>query len=623
MKKVLLILFGISLNISNIKAQSVVNHINAIIENYKSEYTVISSENIKQEVSGRIKILNSNGDYYGSINVPISRNSEIEKFSAILYDSKGIIVKKLSKRDLVTESMTDYYTLYNDNKYKVAKLQYFSYPFYINYSYTIRNNGALGFLFYPVNYYYLKASNLELKINCPINYLFNYKVNQMNANIDSIVTNNRKTFSWKIAKLDPIYQEKFSLGNFDLYPYILISPYKFYYDGYSGNFDTWNNFGIWVNNLNKDRNILSDSTKLIIHQLTDSVQDTINKIKIIYNYFQSKTRYISIQYGIGGFQPSSAAEVENCGFGDCKALSNYMKTLLEIVNINSNYTLIGSGKNKYIKYEDFPGILQSNHAILSVPINDDTIWLECTNSEYPFGYIGENNCNRKAIIIDSSNTSIVKTPVSNENTNIRIVNTYIKIEDNGNIDCSSLLLTSGSEMDQFIYFKSLDKSLQLNAFTEMYSNGSMILKEINYSKTNDIFPKIKIDIRLVSTNSISKGIALYSLNPNIFSKFKNPIVDDIERKNDFYFESGTNCIDSIRVKISNNFLLERYPKDIKFQSCVGNFSIKYLYQQNELLCIRSFTLFRGIFSKEKNQEISDFFNKVQNADNQNIIIKII
>src|ERR1043165_5657722 len=96
---------------------------------------------------------------------------------------------------------------------------------------------------------------------------------------------------------------------------------------------SWADFGKFIYTLKQGRDVLPENTRQTIHQLINGVSDDKKKIAILYEYLQKNTRYISIQLGIGGWQPFDAKFVATKAYGDCKALSNYMFSLLKEAGI--------------------------------------------------------------------------------------------------------------------------------------------------------------------------------------------------------------------------------------------------------------------------------------------------
>ena len=73
------------------------------------------------------------------------------------------------------------------------------------------------------------------------------------------------------------------------------------------------------------------------------ITDPQTKVAVLYNYLQQNTHYVGIQLGIGGWQTYDAAYVATKKYGDCKALSNFMISLLKEAGIKGHAVVIKGG----------------------------------------------------------------------------------------------------------------------------------------------------------------------------------------------------------------------------------------------------------------------------------------
>ena len=125
-------------------------------------------------------------------------------------------------------------------------------------------------------------------------------------------------------------------------PWVIIVADQFKIEDFEGTSTNWADLSKFYHLLNLNRDVLPESTITEVASLIKNETTTEQKVKKIYEYVQSKTRYQSIQLGIGGWQTYDATYVASNGYGDCKALSNYMYSLLKEAGIKFliNYQLL-------------------------------------------------------------------------------------------------------------------------------------------------------------------------------------------------------------------------------------------------------------------------------------------
>ena len=246
--------------------------------------------------------------------------------------------------------------------------------------------------------------------------------------------------------------EDYSPSTDDLFPKVMMGLEKFHLEGVDGTATTWEAFGKWYGEkILTGTTDLPEETKTKIKALVGDEKDPIKKAKIIYDYVQKKSRYVNIAVGIGGWKPMLASDVDRLGYGDCKALSNYTKALLQVVDVPSYNTILYGDRYKSNIQSDFVS-MQGNHMILAIPNGDNYTWLECTSQDDPFGYQGTFTDDRDVLVVKPEGGEIVRTKIYEDKGNTQKDKGTYTIDENGNF--------SGSIINCFRRFSIQLKSIE-------------------------------------------------------------------------------------------------------------------------------------------------------------------
>ncbi|RZL97297.1 MAG: DUF3857 domain-containing protein, partial [Pedobacter sp.] len=323
------------------------------------------------------------GDERAGLYLYYNKSTSIKNVKGLILNSFGQAVGKFSQSNFIDESAVSDFSLFEDARIKHYTPNVMAYPYTIIYEYEIRYKQNLIIPDWYANPYpdvAVEKSNYTF-ISKPEDQVrikeYNFKGTPAIAKSDKYTTR-----TWEVKNLNAFKSEPFSPDPNKYLTYIKIAAEQFNYYGYKGNYKDWEQLGKWVfDALIKDRQALTPQTINEVKALVSGIGNDKEKAKKIYEYVQKKTRYISIQVGIGGFQPFPATEVHALSYGDCKALVNYTQSLLKAVDIPSYYCVVYAGELKKNMDTEFASMDQGNHIILCIPFKNDTTWLECTSQD--------------------------------------------------------------------------------------------------------------------------------------------------------------------------------------------------------------------------------------------------
>ena len=149
-------------------------------------------------------------------------------------------------------------------------------------------------------------------------------------------------------------------------------------------FQSWDEVGTWYNSLQLERVKPSDEIRAKAAELVKTAADDNAKLHAIYNYVSTQFRYIGVAFGIGRYQPHSAAEVLSNQYGDCKDKHTLLASLLDAAGIKAYPALINTFRELD---SDVPSPQQFDHVITAVPQGNSFVWLDTTAEVGPFGYL--------------------------------------------------------------------------------------------------------------------------------------------------------------------------------------------------------------------------------------------
>lgn len=570
------------------------------------------------EKSFLININSRDDQHLADIKIEVQSSQEFKLLEASVLDSDGEEVRKVRKRDIKTRSNLSYGSFFNDDEIKEFELYWNRYPYQIKYAYRIVEYEFVSVVGWnPVVDQDLSVQKASLRVEIPSDYpvsldfsdQFHYEVYEEGDD---------KIRVWEIRDFEKSGKEMFSVHEFEIIPDVLIIPKKFKY-GIGGKSDTWASFGKWYDLLNEGSLMLTVSEKIKIDKLIKDIDDKEEIVKTLYHYLQDNVRYVNVRLDIGGLKSYPAQYVCQKKYGDCKALTTYMKALLNYVGIPSNYVLIRGGFDVPRIKTWIPG-QQFNHIILSVPLENDTLWLENTSGVIPFNYLGTSLQNRKALLVDRDNSKLVTLPPMSlaEVQEQRIFMFNLDKEGDGTITINQHL--RGREFEKYRYFQeTLDANEQQRQIENDLITRSLDIDGFSFIPADRDEHQLSILIEASCDNYFRQIGNMKVIQPPVFPV---PVPEKPDkRKKSVRVNIPVNKADSM---VYNLLLPENYeidlPPDVFLDSPFGIYEARYLNNDNRIIVVNKFRLFQGNYPREGYADFYSFFKEIDKIRHQSGIV---
>jgi len=583
----------------------------AVVRTHQMVYTVESLSKAKASYRLVMTLMNESADIHRLFEIYYDKFMSVQGVTAAVYDADGKYIESIPNSRImdVSEAGGDI----SDARMKRIIFPVNRYPFTIEVEYDVQINGSLNldsWDFQTDPYLSIEESGVQYII--PNTIPFRYSEYYMNASFDSIAIGENTVYTWVQRGIPAIKKWYFSPLAFARRPILLAAIDDFEFGGIKGSMRSWKSLGEWAWKLNEGLDQLGDNEKKRVAEIISPLKSDREKAEALYKYMQSRTRYASIQLGIGGYKPAPAAEVSEKGYGDCKGLTNYMYALLKEAGITSHYTWVKSGTNRYI----IPSFVsdQFDHIILCVPLQEDTVWLECTSQTIPFNYLGSFTCDRDVLLITRDGGKLVRTPGFRNSfmKNSAIIN----IERRGPSHGSFTLTGGGLGFDSNRPFQGktvseLKKMINQGMILGTFNADTASYREIHASEP---VSELSFDLTL-NDFAVVAGTRIH-FRPCL-NTFEHQPFDTISSR---VFEMAE-TIDSIVYRIPPEYRTEYVPPAVNVEGPCGSYTYSIdTLEDGSLLFIRKLKVNRGIYTGERARELFAFLNTAASSDQRRIHI---
>jgi len=162
-------------------------------------------------------------------------------------------------------------------------------------------------------------------------------------------------------------------------------------------FTDWKQVAEWYAQLQGKRMAVDERVRKKADELTKDAGTPTEKARRLYDFVARNVRYVSISLGIGRYQPHSASDVLQNGYGDCKDKHTLFSAMLRAEGIQSYPVLIDSSRQLDA---DIPSPTQFDHVITAARLGTgpELTWLDTTPEVTPFGLILYQLRNKQAVL---------------------------------------------------------------------------------------------------------------------------------------------------------------------------------------------------------------------------------
>jgi len=296
-----------------------------------------------------------------------------------------------------------------------------------------------------------------------------------------------------------------------------------------------------------------------------------------------------------------------------------MKALLEVVDIPSCYTVIGSTQERF--FPDFPSFSQADHVILMVPFEQDTVFLECTSQDAPFGYIS-GLAGHDALAVGDDRAFFCTLPAYQPRENAENNRIQIQLDNDGtgHLEVQTSMRNENFE-GLYYHLKGASAKEENDILAGLLRAHKPQISRIQKETRMERLPQIDVSFLVECEDfaTLTGSRMLVPINPARTS-LKDRLSGST-RRFDILMKSSHYQHDVIIIQIPEGYSVESKPKDTEIESPYGYFKSEIEQKDGQIIYTQILEIKKGRFPAAEFEEMKKFYGRIESLQNSQIGFK--
>lgn len=407
-------------------------------------------------------------------------------------------------------------------------------------------------------------------------------------------------------------------------------------------FTGWADMGTWYEGLIRERRVPNKDIAEKVAQLIAGAPDILAKILILADFVQTEIRYVSIQIGIGGFQPHFASSVLDRRYGDCKDKAILLSAMLAAIGVDSYPVIVHTERGRVAP--DSPVSLYSfNHAVLAVRLPDEArgdgldalvthsrlgrlLVFDPTMPTAPLGRLPSYLQDNTALLVAEGSGELIRLPRSGPEGNLLERTGRFRLTGAGDLVGEIREIRRGAQADSLRYRIQSSSEAERRKILETFLSDSLpsfTLKDYEFENLDSPHGDLSVRYDLVVQSYARSAGGFVVLRPRVVGRKAVDLTsrESKARRHPIDLETTLLARDEFAFELPDGMAAESLPKPVALDAGFATYRSATESAGGLLIYRREYRLVEPLLPAARFDEALKFYLAVGAEEQQNALLK--